>query len=94
MLRPVKRVTTHLRYVQLNADGDTTFLNPTAPLGPLDTNYRKPSIDILVDCAKGVGFKFGWDYWNYRETAQTDPFLTGPRDFRAHVVSMALRYSF
>jgi hypothetical protein len=94
MLHPVKRVTAHLRYVQSNADGDTTFLNPTAPLGPLDTNYRRPSFDVLVDCAKGVGFKFGWDYWNYREAAQSDPFLTGPRDFHAHVVTLALRFSF
>ena len=94
MLRPVKRVTANLRYVQANSDGDSTFLNPTAPLGPLDTNYRKPSISVLVDCAKGVGFKAGWDYWSYREAAQSDPFLTGPRDFRAHVVTLALRYSF
>lgn len=94
MLHPVKRVTANLRYAHSNSEGDTTFLNPTAPLGPLNTNYRKPSVDVLVDCAKGVGFKFGWDYWNYGEAAQTDPFLTGPRDFKAHGLTLALRYSF
>ncbi len=94
MLKPVRRVTANLRYVQSNSEGDATFIDPTGPLGPLDTNYRKPSIDVLVDCARGVGFRFGWDYWNYTEAKQTDPFLTGPRDFRAHVITLALRYSF
>jgi len=91
LLRPVKRVTAAIGYTVTSSNGNTLILNPIAPTGPLAFNYHLPSGSLVVQMARNLAFKGGWNYYDYNE--KSDPGPTLPRDFRGNTFTLALRYS-
>ena len=95
--KPVKRLTAIVGYAGSFADGNTVFLNPNAPLGPLVYANQKPYAGFAVDLKKGVAFRTTWAYYGYSpRSISSPPGLTpiGSQDFNANNVTVALRYSF
>ena len=95
--KPAKRVTLKLGYAGTFANGKTLFLNPNAPLGPLEYNYQKPYAGFMFDLAKGFAFKTTWTYYGYNPRSVPNPSglaSIGSQDFNANNVALALRYSF
>jgi hypothetical protein len=90
-LKPVKRVTTAVGYTVTSSNGNTLILNPIAPTGPLAFNYHLPTASLVVQMAKNVAFKGGWNYYDYNEKSNPGPTL--PRDFRGNTFTLSLRYS-
>jgi hypothetical protein len=91
VLRPVKRVTAALGYTVTSSNGNTLILNPIAPTGPLSFNYHLPTGSLVVQMARNLAFKGGWNYYDYNEKSAPGPTL--PRDFRGNTFTLALRYS-
>lgn len=91
LLKPTKRVTASVGYTLTSSNGNTLILNPIAPTGPLAFNYHLPSGSLIVQMAKNLAFKTGWNYYDYNE--KSDPGPTLPRDFRGNTFTIALRYS-
>lgn len=92
MWRPIRRLETRFGYALVDSNGSTTFLNPTAPPGPLNVTYHLPTASIGFDLTKRLSAKAGWNYYNYDEKAPVDP--TGLRNFRTNLVNLSLRYAF
>jgi hypothetical protein len=92
MWRPVPRLTTHLGASATSAGGDTLFLNPLMPTGPLRSLYLWPSADLALALRKGLEWRLAWGDYDYNEHSAAGPTL--PRDFRAQTGTAALRYSF
>jgi hypothetical protein len=90
-LKPVKRVTAAVGYTVTSSNGNTLILNPIAPTGPLAFNYHLPTASLVVQMAKNVAFKGGWNYYDYNEKSNPGPTL--PRDFRGNTFTLSLRYS-
>lgn len=90
-LKPVKRVTAAVGYTVTSSNGNTLILNPNAPTGPLAFNYHLPSASLVIEMAKNLTFKGGWNYYDYNE--KSDPGPTLPRDFRGNSFTLSLRYS-
>jgi hypothetical protein len=93
----VKRLTLRLGYAGTFANGNTLFLNPSAPVGPLQYAYQKPYAGFAFDLAKGVTFKTTWTYYGYNPRSISNPAGLAPigsQDFNANNVTLALRYSF
>lgn len=91
MLRPVQRTTLTLGYTVSSTTGSNLLLNPYAPLGPAAINYNLPSAALAVDLAKHWTLKAGWNLYDYREKSPPGPVF--PRNFRADLVSVSLRYA-
>jgi hypothetical protein len=89
--QPVKRVTAAIGYTVTSSNGNTLILNPNAPTGPLAFNYHLPSGSLVIQMAKNLAFKGGWNYYDYNEKSSPGPTL--PRDFRGNTFTLALRYS-
>lgn len=76
--------------------------NPRVPLGPLAFNWHKPSAQVAIDVSHGLTLKGAYNYYGYNEKFTPGPeaaFGNGwvgvvPRDFRANVGTVSLRYSF
>lgn len=95
--KPVKRLTLRLGYAGSFANGRTLFLNPNAPVGPLQYAYQKPYAGFMFDFAKGFAFKTNWTYYGYNPRSIANPpglAPIGSQDFNANNVTLALRYSF
>ena len=90
-LKPVKRVTAAVGYTITSSNGNTLILNPNAPTGPLAFNYHLPSGSFVIEMAKNLAFKGGWNYYDYNEKSAAGPTL--PRDFRGNSFTLSLRYS-
>lgn len=90
-LKPVKRVTAAVGYTVTSSNGNTLILNPIAPTGPLAFNYHLPMASLVVQMAKNIAFKGGWNYYDYNEKSNPGPTL--PRDFRGNTFTLSLRYS-
>jgi|SRR5689334_11963844 hypothetical protein len=90
-LKPVKRMTAAVGYTVTSSNGNTLILNPNAPTGPLAFNYHLPSGSLVIDMAKNLAFKGGWNYYDYNEKSAAGPTL--PRDFRGNSFTLSLRYS-
>jgi hypothetical protein len=90
-LKPTKRVTAAVGYTVTSSNGNTLILNPIAPTGPLAFNYHLPSGSLVIQMAKNLAFKGGWNYYDYNE--KSDPGPTLPRDFRGNSFTLSLRYS-
>jgi hypothetical protein len=93
MWKPFKRITTHLGYTVTTTNGQTTFLNPNAPPGPLAFNYHRPYADLDIELAKGLTYKTHWGYYGYNEREPSDP-ITGSRKFRGNLATFSVRYAF
>ncbi len=90
-LKPTKRVTAAVGYTVTSSNGSTLILNPIAPTGPLSFNYHLPTGSLVVEMARNLAFKAGWNYYGYNE--KSDPGPTLPRDFRGNSFTLSLRYS-
>jgi hypothetical protein len=95
--KPIPRLTLRAGYAGSFANGNTLFLNPNAPLGPLQYNYQKPYAGFAYDLAKGFTFKTTWAHYGYNPKSTANPAGLAPlgnQDFNANNVTLALRYSF
>jgi hypothetical protein len=92
MWRPFRRLETRLGYSVTSSDGRTTFLNPNAPPGPLTVTYYLPTASVGFDITKNLTWKAGWNYYKYDEGGLLEP--TGPRQFKANLINLSLRYAF
>ena len=91
MLKPFVRTTLNLGYTITSTNGGNLLLNPIAPLGPAAINYHLPTAAIAIDLARHLSFKGGWNLYDYNE--KSPPGIVAPRNFRANVVSVSLRYA-
>ncbi|HEU4415970.1 MAG TPA: hypothetical protein VFT65_14385 [Candidatus Angelobacter sp.] len=89
--KPITRVTAAVGYTVTSSNGSTLILNPIAPTGPLAFNYHLPSASLVIQMARNLAFKSGWNYYDYNE--KSDPGPTLPRDFRGNTFTLSLRYS-
>jgi hypothetical protein len=95
--RPFKRFSLKAGYAGSFASGNTVFLNPNAPVGPLSYTYQKPYVGFAVDLAKGLTYKTTWAYYGYNPRSLANPAGLAPignQDFNANNVTFALRYAF
>ena len=92
-VKPFKRLTTNLGFAISNVSGETTFLAPTAPPGPLQFTYYRPYAGFALEMYRGLSWKGSWGFYEYNEKAPPDPFSTS-RDFRVHTVTLGVRYAF
>jgi hypothetical protein len=91
MLKPFARTTLTAGYTITSTTGGNLILNPLAPLGPVAINYHLPSAAVAIDVAKHVALKGGWNLYDYVEKSPAGTIV--PRNFRANVVTVSLRYS-
>lgn len=97
MWKPIKRLTLRAGYAGSFANGKTLFLNPNAPVGPLQYAYQKPYAGFAFDLAKGLTYKMSWTYYGYNPRSLANPAGLAPigsQDFNGNNVTLALRYSF
>ncbi len=95
--KPIKRLTLKAGYSGSFANGNTIFLNPNAPVGPLQYAYQKPYAGFAFDLAKGLTYKTTWTYYGYNPRSLANPAGLAPigsQDFNGNNVTLALRYSF
>jgi hypothetical protein len=91
MIKPVARTTLTAGYTLTSTTGNNLQLNPLAPLGPVAINYHLPSAALAVEVARHLTFKAGWNFYDYDE--KSNPGIVAPRNFRANLVSVSLRYA-
>ncbi len=95
--KPIKRLTLKAGYSGSFANGSTLFLNPNAPVGPLQYAYQKPYAGFAFDLAKGLTYKTTWNYYGYNPRSLANPAGLAPigsEDFNGNNITLALRYSF
>ena len=95
--KPIKRLTLKAGYSGSFATGNTLFLNPHAPVGPLRYTYQRPYAGFAFDLAKGLTYKTTWTYYGYNPRSIANPEGLAPignQDFNGNNVTLALRYSF
>jgi len=93
---PIKRLTARLGANLTGTSGSALIsITPNAPSGPLDSKYMQPFGGIDYHLAKGWTGKAYWGYYGYHEDVSNvvqDVFA--PRNFRANLVTLSLRYAF
>lgn len=95
--KPVKRLSLRVGYSGSFASGNTLFLNPNAPVGPLRYVYQRPYAGFAFELAKGLTYKTTWTYYGYNPRSLANPAGLAPlgsQDFNGNNVTLALRYSF
>jgi hypothetical protein len=71
------------------------IISPNAPSGPLNSTYFRPFGGIDYHFAKQWMGKAYWGYYGYHEDASDVVQDTlAPRNFRANLVTLSLRYAF
>ncbi len=100
-LTPVKRLTARLGADLTGTSGSQLRLDPQAPFpnevtGPLNSKWLHPFGGVDYQFAKGWTGKAYWDYYGYHEdpTAGAIIDIYGPRNFRANLVTLSVRYAF
>jgi hypothetical protein len=96
-ITPVHRLTLHAG-ANLTGTSGTALLviTPTVPSGPLNSKWLHPFGGVDYHFAKDWTAKAYWDYYGYHE----DPTLGlvqdifAPRNFRANLVTLSVRYAF
>jgi hypothetical protein len=92
---PVRRLTVRLGANLTGTSGSVLIISPNAPSGPLDSKYMQPFGGLDYHFAKQWTGKAYWGYYGYHEDQSNvvqDAFA--PRNFRANVVTLSLRYAF
>ncbi|HVJ04706.1 MAG TPA: hypothetical protein VM578_03425 [Candidatus Saccharimonadales bacterium] len=79
--------------------GSNAFLGPfpNQPLGSQVFNWHVLNAGIGIEVAKGIMFKGNYGYYDYNEkegNISPNQLVTLPRNFRANMGTLALRYSF
>jgi hypothetical protein len=91
MFKPLRRTTVTAGYTLTSTTGSNLQLNPLAPLGPIAVNYHLPSAALALAVSSSVTFKAGWNFYDYDE--KSNPGIVAPRNFRANLISVSLRYA-
>lgn len=89
-IHPLPRTSVTAGYTLTSTTGSSLLLNPYAPLGPASVNYHLPSATLAVDVFKHLTFKAGWNLYDYIE--KSPPMEVLPRNFRANLLTLSLRY--
>jgi hypothetical protein len=92
---PFRRLTARLGANLTGTTGSVLIISPNAPSGPLDSTYYQPFGGIDYRVAKGWTGRVYWGYYDYHEDESNvvqDVFA--PRNFRANLVTLSLRYAF
>ena len=92
---PISRLTARLGANVTGTSGSVLIISPNAPSGPLDSKYLQPFGGIDYRFAKQWTGKAYWGYYGYHEDQSNvvqDVFA--PRNFRANLVTISLRYAF
>ena len=95
--KPIKRVSLKVGYAGTFANGNTLFLNPNAPVGPLSYAYQKPYAEFAFVLAKGLTYRTTWRYYGYNPRSLANPAglaSIGNQDFNGNNETFSLRYSF
>ena len=93
---PFRHLTAHLGANLTNTSGSALItITPNAPSASLDSKYLQPFGGLDYRFAKNWTGKAYWGYYGYHE----DPSpvfqdIFGPRNFRANLVTLSLRYAF
>jgi hypothetical protein len=93
---PIRRLTARLGANLTGTSGSALIsITPNAPTGPLDSTYYQPFGGIDYRFAKDWTAKAYWGYYGYHED-QSNVFqdIFAPRNFRANLVTLSLRYAF
>jgi hypothetical protein len=92
---PIRRLTARLGANLTGTSGTVLIISPNAPSGPLNSTYFQPFGGIDYHFAKSWTGKAYWGYYGYHEDESSvvqDVFA--PRNFRANLVTLSLRYAF
>ena len=92
---PSRRLTARLGANLTGTSGSVLIISPNAPSGPLNSKYFQPFGGIDYHFAKQWTGKAYWGYYGYHEDVSNvvqDVFA--PRNFRANLVTLSLRYAF
>ncbi len=92
---PVRRLTARLGANVTGTSGSVLIISPNAPSGPLDSRYYQPFGGLDYHFAKGWTGKAYWGYYGYHEDeSNVVQDLLAPRNFRANLVTLSVRYAF
>jgi hypothetical protein len=92
---PLRRLTVRVGANLTGTSGSVLIISPNAPSGPLDSAYYQPFGGIDYHLMKGLTGRVYWGYYGYHEDESNvvqDVFA--PRNFRANLVTLSLRYAF
>jgi hypothetical protein len=92
---PIRRLTARLGANLTGTSGSVLIISPNAPSGPLDSTYFQPFGGIDYRFARQWTGKAYWGYYGYHEDQSNvvqDVFA--PRNFRANIVTLSVRYAF
>jgi hypothetical protein len=92
---PSRRLTLRLGANMTGTSGTVLIISPNAPSGPLDSTYFQPFGGVDYHFAKGWTGKAYWGYYGYHEDeSNVVQDIFAPRNFRANLVTLSLRYAF
>jgi hypothetical protein len=92
---PTRRLTVRVGANLTGTSGSVLILSPNAPSGPLDSAYYQPFGGIDYRVMKGLTGRVYWGYYGYHEDESNDvQDVFAPRNFRANLVTLSLRYAF
>jgi hypothetical protein len=92
---PFRRLTARLGANLTGTTGSVLIISPNAPSGPLDSTYYQPFAGIDYRVAKGWTGRVFWGYYGYHEDeSNVVQDIFAPRNFRANLVTLSLRYAF
>jgi hypothetical protein len=92
---PIRRLTARVGANLTGTTGSVLIISPNAPSGPLDSTYYQPFAGLDYRVAKGWTGRVYWGYYGYHEDENDviqDAFA--PRNFRANLITLSLRYAF
>jgi hypothetical protein len=95
-LTPIKRLTLRLGANLTGTSGSSLIsITPNAPTGPLDSKYMQPFGGFDYHIAKGWTGRAYWGYYGYHEdVSNVVQDIFAPRNFRANLVTVSVRYAF
>jgi hypothetical protein len=96
MVMPLSRLTMHMGADLTGTSGSALLLiTPSVPSGPLNSKYMRPHAGLDYRLAKDWMAKGYWDYYGYHEDPSAVPQdVYAPRNFRANLLTLSVRYAF
>jgi hypothetical protein len=94
---PVHRLTARVGANLTGTSGSALLvITPTVPSGSLNSKWLHPFGGVDYHFAKDWTAKAYWDYYGYHEdpTPATVQDIFAPRNFRANLVTLSVRYAF
>lgn len=92
---PFRRLTARVGANLTGTSGSVLIISPNAPSGPLDSAYYQPFGGLDYRVMKGLTGRVYWGYYGYHEDeSNVVQDIFAPRNFRANLVTLSLRYAF